>query len=163
GNINKPLTSENFRLLYEKVTQYLSGKEVYVHDAYVCAHPDYRMNVRTIAEYPWSAFFVKNMFLRLEEEELANFSEEWLVVCAPGYVEEDPQKYGLRQGNFSILDFTRKVALVGGSAYTGEMKKGIFSALNLILPVEKDVLPMHCSANVGEEGDTAIFFGLSGT
>ena len=163
GNINKPLSSENFGLLYEKVTEYLSGKEVYVHDGYVCAHEDYRMNVRTIAEYPWSAFFVKNMFLRLEQEELVDFAEEWLVVCAPGYVEAEPQKYGLRQGNFSILDFTRKVALVGGSAYTGEMKKGIFSALNLILPIEKNVLPMHCSANVGQDGDTAIFFGLSGT
>ena len=163
GNINKPLSSENFGQLYDKVTEYLSGKEVYVHDGYVCSHPDYRMNVRTIAEYPWSAFFVKNMFLRLEQEDLADFSEEWLVVCAPGYVEAEPEKYGLRQGNFSILDFSRKVALVGGSAYTGEMKKGIFSALNLILPIEKEVLPMHCSANVGEEGDTAIFFGLSGT
>ena len=163
GNVNKPLTSENFGLLYDKVVNYLSGKEVYVHDGYVCAHPGYRMNVRTIAEYPWSAFFVKNMFLRLEQDELIDFKEEWLVVCAPGFVEPEPQKYGLRQGNFSILDFTRKIALVGGSAYTGEMKKGIFSALNLILPVEKEVLPMHCSANVGEEGDTAIFFGLSGT
>lgn len=163
GNINKPISSENFGLLYDKMTEYLSGKEIYIHDGYVCSHPDYRMNVRTIAEYPWSAFFVKNMFLRLKEEELKDFSEEWLVLCAPGYVEAEPAKYGLRQGNFSILDFTRKVALVGGSAYTGEMKKGIFSALNLILPVEKDVLPMHCSANVGQEGDTSIFFGLSGT
>ena len=74
-----------------------------------------------------------------------------------------PENYGIRQGNFSILNFTKKIALVGGSAYTGEMKKGIFSALNLILPMEKNVLPMHCSANVGEDGDTAIFFGLSGT
>lgn len=163
GNINKPVSSENFKILYDRMTEYLSEKEVYVHDGYVCAQPEYRMNVRTITEYPWSNFFVKNMFLRLKEEELEGFEEEWLVLCAPGYVEKEPEKVGLRQGNFSILDFTRKVALVGGSAYTGEMKKGIFSALNLILPVEKDVLPMHCSANVGEEGDTAIFFGLSGT
>ncbi|MDX1752306.1 phosphoenolpyruvate carboxykinase (ATP) [Salinimicrobium sediminis] len=163
GNINKPVSSENFGILYDRMVQYLSEKEVYVHDGYVCAQPEYRMNVRTITEYPWSNFFVKNMFLRLNEEELQGFEEEWLVLCAPGYEEKEPEKVGLRQGNFSILDFTRKVALVGGSAYTGEMKKGIFSALNLILPVEKDVLPMHCSANVGEEGDTAIFFGLSGT
>jgi phosphoenolpyruvate carboxykinase (ATP) len=163
GNINKPLSSENFQILYDRVAAYLSGKEVYVHDGYVCAQPKYRLNVRTITEYPWSNFFVKNMFLRLNEEELKNFEEDWLVICAPGYEEKEPEKVGLRQGNFSILDFTRKVALVGGSAYTGEMKKGIFSALNLILPVEKDVLPMHCSANVGDDGDTAIFFGLSGT
>ncbi|SFN68380.1 phosphoenolpyruvate carboxykinase (ATP) [Salegentibacter flavus] len=163
GKINKSISPDNFDLLYDRVTAYLSGKEVYVHDGYVGAYPEYRLNVRTIAEYPWSAFFVKNMFLRLNDVELKDFTEDWLVICAPGYVEQEPERYGLRQGNFSILNFSRKIALIGGSAYTGEMKKGIFSALNLILPVEKDVLPMHCSANVGKDGDTAIFFGLSGT
>lgn len=163
GRINKPISPENFDGLYDEVTKYLSGKDVYVWDAYVCADPQYRLNVRTIAEYPWSNYFVHNMFLRLNEEELENFEEDWLVVCAPGYVEANPEKYGIREGNFSILNFTRKIALIGGSAYTGEMKKGIFSALNLILPIERNVLPMHCSANVGEDGDTAIFFGLSGT
>jgi phosphoenolpyruvate carboxykinase (ATP) len=163
GKINKPISPENFDALYNSVTDYLSEKEVYVQDGYVCAYEDYRLNVRSITEYPWSAFFVKNMFLRLNEEELENFEEDWLVICAPGYVEKEPAKLGLRQGNFSILNFSRKIALVGGSAYTGEMKKGIFSALNLILPVENEVLPMHCAANVGKEGDTAIFFGLSGT
>ncbi|MDB9961641.1 phosphoenolpyruvate carboxykinase (ATP), partial [Oceanihabitans sp.] len=145
------------------VTNYMSGKELYARDAYVCADPKYKMNVRTVTEYPWSNMFVYNMFLRLEAEELENFDEEWLVLCAPGYVAQDPKAFGIRQGNFSILDFTRKIALVGGSAYTGEIKKGIFSALNMILPTDKNVLPMHCSANVGETGDTAIFFGLSGT
>lgn len=163
GKINKPVSPENFDELYDRVAGYLSGKEVYVHDGYVCSYPEYRLNVRTITEYPWSNFFVKNMFLRLKEEEFENFEEDWLVLCVPGYIEEKPEEFGLRQGNFSILNFTRKIALVGGSAYTGEMKKGIFSALNLILPTERNVLPMHCSANVGEEGDTAIFFGLSGT
>jgi len=163
GKINKPISPDNFDNLYNRVIAYLSGKEVYLHDGYVCSYQEYRLNVRTIAEYPWSAFFVKNMFLNLKEEELKDFSEDWLVVCAPGYVEQEPEKYGLRQGNFSILNFKRKIALVGGSAYTGEIKKGIFSALNLILPVERNVLPMHCSANVGKNGDTAIFFGLSGT
>ncbi len=163
GKINKPISPDNFDLLYDRVTAYLSGKEVYVHDGYVGAYPEYRLNVRTIAEYPWSAFFVKNMFLRLNDVELKDFTEDWLVICAPDYVEQEPERYGLRQGNFSILNFSRKIALIGGSAYTGEMKKGIFSALNLILPVEKNVLPMHCSANVGKDGDTAIFFGLSGT
>lgn len=163
GKTNKPVSPENFDKLYDRVTNYLTDKEVYIHDGYVCAYPEYQMNVRTITEYPWSNFFVKNMFLRLTEEELKDFEEEWVVICAPGYSEELPEEFGIRQGNFSILNFTRKVALVAGSAYTGEMKKGIFSALNLILPTEKDVLPMHCSANVGEDGDTAIFFGLSGT
>jgi phosphoenolpyruvate carboxykinase (ATP) len=163
GRINKPISPENFDKLYDEVVEYLSGKEVYVRDAYVCADPKYRMNVRTITEYPWSNYFIKNMFLRLGEKELDGFEEEWLVLCAPGYEAPNPAEVGILSGNFSILNFTKKVALVGGSAYTGEMKKGIFSALNLILPTEKEVLPMHCSANVGEDGDTAIFFGLSGT
>ncbi|WP_431162852.1 phosphoenolpyruvate carboxykinase (ATP) [Flagellimonas beolgyonensis] len=163
GRINKPISPENFDKLYDEVVEYLSGKEVYVRDAYVCADPKYRMNVRTITEYPWSNYFIKNMFLRLDEKELDGFEEEWLVLCAPGYEAPNPAEVGILSGNFSILNFTKKVALVGGSAYTGEMKKGIFSALNLILPTEKEVLPMHCSANVGEDGDTAIFFGLSGT
>ena len=129
----------------------------------MCADPTYRTDIRTVAELPWSSSFVFNMFLRPTEEELENFEEDWLVLCAPGYVCDDPKAYGIRQGNFSIINFTKKIALIGGSAYTGEIKKGIFSALNLVLPIEKDVLPMHCSANVGEDGDTAIFFGLSGT
>lgn len=163
GRVNKPLTPENFDRLYDEVASYLSGKEIYVRDAYVCADPKYRMNVRSITEYPWSNFFIKNMFLRLEEVELEDFEEEWLLLCAPGFEAKDPASFGIGNGNFSILNFTMKIALVAGSAYTGEIKKGIFSALNLILPTEKNVLPMHCSANVGEAGDTAIFFGLSGT
>ncbi|MGV6830666.1 MAG: phosphoenolpyruvate carboxykinase (ATP) [bacterium] len=163
GKSNKPISSENFDKLEQEVVAYLSNKELYARDGYVCADPNYKMNVRTVTEYPWSNMFVYNMFLRPEESELENFQEEWLVLCAPGYVCPDPEAFGIRQGNFSILNFTKKIALIGGSAYTGEMKKGIFTALNLILPVEKNVLPMHCSANVGENGETAIFFGLSGT
>ena len=163
GRINKPISPEHFDQLESEIKNYLSGKEVYVRDAAVCADPQYTMNVRVVTEYPWSNFFVKNMFLRLSEAELENFEEDWLVLCAPGYEAKNPKEFGIIAGNFSILNFTKKIALVGGSAYTGEIKKGIFSALNLILPVEKNVLPMHCSANVGEEGDTAIFFGLSGT
>lgn len=163
GKTNKPISPENFDFLQSEIEEYLSGKEIYVRDGYVCADPKYRMNVRTITEYPWSNMFIYNMFLRPEASDLENFEEEWLVLCAPGYEARNPSEHGLRQENFSILNFTKKVALVGGSAYTGEMKKGIFSALNMILPLDKNVLPMHCSANVGEDGDTAIFFGLSGT
>ncbi len=163
GKTNKPVSPENFDRLQDNIIDYMSGKELFIRDAYVCADPKYKMNVRTVTELPWSNMFVYNMFLRLEESELENFEEEWLVLCAPGYECPDPKGYGIRQGNFSILNFTKKVALVGGSAYTGEIKKGIFSALNMILPTDKNVLPMHCSANVGEDGDTAIFFGLSGT
>ena len=163
GKVNKPVSPKNFDRLYDEVANYLSNKEVYARDAAVCADPKYKTNVRTIAEFPWSNMFTINMFLRLEDDELENFEEDWLVLCAPGYGCPDPKGYGIRQGNFSILNFTKKIALVGGSAYTGEIKKGIFSALNMILPTDKNVLPMHCSANVGDDGDTAIFFGLSGT
>ena len=160
---NKAISPEHFDHLQKEVEAYLSGKEVFVRDGYVCADPKYKMNVRTITEYPWSNMFIYNMFLRPSEEELKNFQEDWLVLCAPGYECPDFEDQGLRQGNFSILNFTKKIALVAGSAYTGEMKKGIFTALNFILPVEKNVLPMHCSANVGEDGETSLFFGLSGT
>nr|WP_321227844.1 phosphoenolpyruvate carboxykinase (ATP) [uncultured Psychroserpens sp.] len=163
GKTNKAISQENFDYLQSEIENYLSGKEIYVRDAYVCADPRYKTNVRTVTEYPWSNMFVYNMFLRPDTKELENFQEEWLVLCAPGFEAKDPKKHGLRQGNFSVLNFSKKIALIGGSAYTGEIKKGIFSSLNFILPVEKDVLPMHCSANVGKEGDTAIFFGLSGT
>jgi phosphoenolpyruvate carboxykinase (ATP) len=102
------------------------------------------------------------MFLRPTDEELENFIPEWTVVNAPGFM-ADPQLDGTRQANFAILNFTKKIALIGGTGYTGEIKKGIFSALNFILPVYKNTMPMHCSANVGKNGDTAVFFGLSGT
>ena len=106
--------------------------------------------------------FAHNMFLRPTTEALQSFTPEWTVINAPGFMavaEED----GTRQHNFAILNFSKKIALIGGTGYTGEIKKGIFSALNFILPVFKNTLPMHCSANVGEDGDTSIFFGLSGT
>jgi len=163
SKINKPIEPLQFDVLQNEILKYLSGKEIYVRDGYVCADPKYKMNVRTVTEFPWSNMFVHNMFLRPEIKELENFEEDWLILCAPGYECPNPSAHGIRQANFSILNFTKKIALVGGSAYTGEMKKGIFSALNLILPSDHNVLPMHCSANVGEDGDTAIFFGLSGT
>jgi phosphoenolpyruvate carboxykinase (ATP) len=162
GDINIPFDSEKFDRLYDKVIQYLNEKELFVRDSYACADPDYRLNIRIINEYPWSNMFAYNMFLRPTEEELEDFEPEWTVVNAPGF-KAVPEVDGTRQHNFAILNFTRKIALIGGTGYTGEIKKGIFSALNFILPVYKNTLPMHCSANVGEAGDTAIFFGLSGT
>ena len=162
GDINKPFDADKFDALYNKVVQYLNDKDLYVRDCYVCADPDYRMNLRVINEYPWSNLFAYNMFLRPREEELMDFEPEWTVVNAPGFL-ADAIKDGTRQHNFAILNFSKRIVLIGGTGYTGEIKKGIFSALNFILPVYKDILPMHCSANVGEEADTAIFFGLSGT
>jgi phosphoenolpyruvate carboxykinase (ATP) len=162
GNINIPFDSDKFDKLYDKVINYLNTKELYVRDSYACADADYQMNIRVINEYPWSNMFAYNMFLRPTEEELENFTPEWTVVNAPGF-KADATVDGTRQHNFAILNFTKKIALIGGTGYTGEIKKGIFSALNFILPVYKNTLPMHCSANVGHDGDTAIFFGLSGT
>jgi phosphoenolpyruvate carboxykinase (ATP) len=162
GNINIPFESDKFEALYSKVTAYLSEKEVYVRDCYACADVNYKTNIRVINEQPWTNLFAYNMFLRPEEEELKNFKPEWLVINVPGFM-ANPESDGTRQHNFAILDFTRKIVLIGGTGYTGEIKKGIFSALNFVLPVFKNTLPMHCSANVGKDGDTAIFFGLSGT
>ncbi len=162
GDINIPFDGDKFQKLYDKVVDYLSEKEVFVRDSYACADEDYKLNIRVINERPWSNMFAHNMFLRPTSAELENFSPEWTVVNAPGFM-ADPAVDGTRQHNFAILDFTRKIALIGGTGYTGEIKKGIFSALNFILPVEKNTLPMHCSANVGKNGETAIFFGLSGT
>ncbi|MGK0254877.1 MAG: phosphoenolpyruvate carboxykinase (ATP) [Mariniflexile sp.] len=162
GKINIPFDSDKFDSLYNKVTEYLSNKEVFVRDCYACADEDYKLNIRVINEYSWSNQFAYNMFLRPTDEELSNFESEWTVVNAPGFM-ANPEIDGTRQHNFAILNFTKKIALIGGTGYTGEIKKGIFSALNFILPVYKDTLPMHCSANVGKDGDTAIFFGLSGT
>ncbi|WP_066221941.1 phosphoenolpyruvate carboxykinase (ATP) [Formosa haliotis] len=162
SNVNIPFESSKFNALYDKVVNYLSNKEVFVRDCFACADENYKLNIRVINEYPWSNMFAYNMFLRPTEAELAEFTPEWTVVNAPGFI-ADPIMDGTRQHNFAILDFTRKIALIGGTGYTGEIKKGIFSALNFILPVFRNTLPMHCSANVGEKEDTAIFFGLSGT
>jgi phosphoenolpyruvate carboxykinase (ATP) len=162
GPVNIPFDSKAFEKLYNKVSNYLSNKNIYVRDCYACADKDYQTNIRVITEYPWSNQFAYNMFLRPTEEELENFNPEWTVINAPGF-KANPAEDGTRQHNFAILDFTRKIALIGGTGYTGEIKKGIFSALNFELPVFKETLPMHCSANVGKNGDTAIFFGLSGT
>ena len=162
GDINFPFETKKFTQLKEKIIAYFADKELYVHDGYACADEQYKMNIRLIAEFPWSNQFAYNMFLRPDEAELLNFIPEWTILCAPQFY-ADPATDGTRQENFAILNFSEKTIIIGGTGYTGEIKKGIFSALNFILPHQKGVLSMHCSANVGEEGDTAVFFGLSGT
>ena len=137
SNINIPFEPDAFERLYKKVAVYLSNKEVFVRDCYACADEHYKLNIRVINELPWSNMFAYNMFLRPEEEELKNFTPEWVVVNAPSFM-ANPEVDGTRQHNFAILDFTRKIALIGGTGYTGEIKKGIFSALNFILPVFKN-------------------------
>lgn len=162
GNVNIGFTPEQFDALYDRMNEYLDGKDIYVRDVAACAEEKYRMNIRVVTELPWSSLFAHNMFLRLTDSEIETFMPEWHIVCVPSF-QADPAIDGTRQANFAILNFTKKMILIGGTGYTGEIKKGIFSALNFILPHEKNVLSMHCSANIGEGGDTAIFFGLSGT
>ena len=135
---------------------------LYVRDCFACADPSNKLSVRIINEYPWSNMFAYNMFLRPLENELNSFKQDWTVINAPGFLAVS-KRDKTRQHNFSILNFSKKIALIGGTGYTGEIKKGIFSVLNFILPVYKNTLPMHCSANVSSNGETAIFFGLSGT
>ena len=162
GDINIPFDEEKFEQLHKRVIEYLNGKELFVRDAYACADSRFTMNLRVVNEYAWSNLFAYNMFLRPSEEEINNFSAEWTIINAPGFM-ADPKIDGTRQHNFAILNFSKKIVLIGGTGYTGEIKKSIFSALNFILPFEKNVLAMHCSANIGKRGDTAVFFGLSGT
>ncbi|MEL6865748.1 MAG: phosphoenolpyruvate carboxykinase (ATP) [Bacteroidota bacterium] len=163
GNINIPIEESTYTQLYDKIIDYANSLEdVYVRDAHAGANPNYRLNVRVYTEYPWQNIFAYNMFLRPTEKELTGFSPDWRVLAFPG-VKADPALHQTRQENFSIINFTEKTIIIGGTAYTGEIKKGIFSVMNYILPKEFNVLSMHCSANVGAVGDTALFFGLSGT
>jgi len=162
STFNQPIEPSVFDNLYARITAHLAGRDVFVRDCVACAHPSYKLNVRVVTENPWASLFAANMFLRPTQDEIKTFDHDWLVVQAPSFMAEGAI-HGIRQHNFSILDFTRRVIIIGGSAYTGEIKKGIFGVLNFILPHDHKVLSMHCSANVGKEGDTALFFGLSGT
>ncbi len=162
GDVNIPMSPETFDKLYTKVCAYFDGKEVWVRDSYACADPAYRLNILVVNDAPWGSLFCNNLFLRPTTDEIATQKHDWLILQAPSFL-ADPATDGTRQGNFTIVNFTRKIILIGGSAYTGEMKKGIFGVLNFILPHNHNVLSMHCSANEGKDGDVALFFGLSGT
>ena len=162
GDINIKFSPEKFEALYNRMRAYLNNRDVYVRDAKACADEEFNLDIRVVTETPWSNMFAHNMFLRPSEEEIKSFNPEWHIVCAPEF-KADPELDGTRQSNFAIINFTKKMIIIGGTGYTGEIKKGIFSVLNYVLPHEKNVLSMHCSSNVGEAGDTAVFFGLSGT
>jgi phosphoenolpyruvate carboxykinase (ATP) len=162
NEFNIAITAEVFDNMHDKLKKHLSEKELWIRDAYVCADEDYRLNIRVVNENPWSNLFAHNMFLRPTENELENFTPEWTILHAPSFM-ANAAVDGTRQHNFAMTSFTKKIILIGGTGYTGEMKKGTFTILNFILPHQKNVLSMHCSANVGADGDTAVFFGLSGT
>lgn len=163
GNINKPISPANFDRLHSKMLGYLEERKVYVRDAYAGADKTHRLKLRVINTMAWHNLFCFNMFIRPEEYKLPDFEPNFTIICCPEF-EADPETDGTRQNNFAIINFTKRMILIGGTQYSGEMKKGIFSVMNFLLPTNDNVLPMHCSANMGiEKSDTAIFFGLSGT
>jgi phosphoenolpyruvate carboxykinase (ATP) len=164
GTINRPLPADNFQRIYDKVRAYLQGRELFVCDAWACAHPRHRFAVRVIAEKAWHALFARCLLLRPDPQQgrsLAGF-EPQLTVLSVGDMKADPAADGTNSGTFILLNLSRNLVLIGGTHYAGEIKKSVFSFLNYLLP-RQDVFPMHCSANIGPAGDVALFFGLSGT
>ena len=161
-NDNQPLSQENWQSLKNLVTTQLSGKRLFVVDTWCGANPDSRLSVRFITEVAWQAHFVKNMFIRPDAQGLADFKPDFVVMNGAKCTNPDWQAQGLHSENFVAFNLTEKIQLIGGTWYGGEMKKGLFAIMNYLLPL-KGIAAMHCSANVGEKGDVAVFFGLSGT
>ena len=161
GSVNLPFPADKFDALYDRVLEYLAGKEVYVQDLFCGADPRYQLPIQVINEYAWHNLFVRQLFIRPTEEELKTHKPEFTIVSASGFL-ADPQRDGTNSEVFVIVNFTRKLVIIGGTHYAGEMKKSIFGVMNFLLP-GRDVFPMHCSANIGGDGVTALFFGLSGT
>lgn len=162
GDVNFKISTTHFDGLLQKVMNHYEGKELFIRNAYACANPTYQLNIKVVNETAYQNLFAKNLFLRPTQEEIEKAETEWIILAAPSFT-ASPELDGTRQHNFSIINFTRKIILIGGSGYTGEIKKGIFTVLNYVLPHERNVLSMHCSANIGKDGNTAVFFGLSGT
>ncbi len=161
GKVNQPFPQERFDALLERVLRHMAERDLYVMDLAAGADPTYRLPIQVICEYAWHALFVKQLFIRPTPEELAHHVPEFTVIAAPEF-EGVPERDGVRSATFILADFTKKIVLIGGTKYAGEMKKSIFGVMNYLLP-ERNVFPMHCSANIGAGGDTALFFGLSGT
>ncbi|MBG9542573.1 phosphoenolpyruvate carboxykinase [Cytobacillus firmus] len=162
GSVNQPISEEAFSNLYNKVINYLKEKEeVFVFKGYAGADKKHRMPIQVINEYAWHNLFAHQLFIRPAEDELLDHQAEFTVISAPNF-KADPAVDGTKSETFIIISFERRTVLIGGTEYAGEMKKSIFSVMNYMLP-ENGILPMHCSANVGREGDVALFFGLSGT
>src|SRR6058998_1236442 len=161
GKVNQPIAPEKFARLKADVEAHLSGQELFVRDVYAGADPAFRLQIRFMTPNAWHALFVYNMFLRPADGELSGFEPGFEVLHAPEF-HADPAIHGTKSGTFIIVSFARRTILIGGTRYAGELKKSIFTILNYLLPLQ-GVLPMHCSANVGRQGDCALFFGLSGT
>ncbi len=159
---NQPLSADTWQALKHCVTDQLSGKRLFVIDAFCGANANSRLSVRFVTEVAWQAHFVKNMFIRPDEEELARFTPDFVVLNASKCTNPHWQSQGLNSENFVAFNLTERIQLIGGTWYGGEMKKGLFAVMNYLLPL-KNIASMHCSANVGKQGDVAVFFGLSGT
>jgi phosphoenolpyruvate carboxykinase (ATP) len=164
GKVNQPFPPERFAALLDRVLDHLASRALFVQDLDAGADPAYRLPIRVIAEYAWHALFVRQLFVRPQAEQLAHHEPQFTVLAAPEF-EALPERDGTRTGAFILADFTRRIVLIGGTKYAGEMKKSIFGVMNFLLPQRPadPVLPMHCSANVGADGSSALFFGLSGT
>jgi len=161
GRVNHPMTDQHFERLRADVVRHLNGQELFVRDLFAGADPNHRIGIRFVTPNAWHALFVYNMFLRPTSSDLVGFAPSWQVLHAPE-LHADPAVHGTNSTTFIVISFARRTILIGGTRYAGELKKSIFSILNYVLP-KRGVLSMHCSANLGEAGDVALFFGLSGT
>lgn len=162
GKVNKAMPEECFEKLYSKMKAYIQGKDLYVEDCFVSADPEYRLGIRVISENAWHTLFARNMFRRYNSQaELENHKTDFTIVHMPNF-HADPEVDCTKSEVFVVVNFMKKIILIGGTSYAGEIKKSIFTIMNYIMPL-KNVMSMHCSANVGTEGDVALFFGLSGT
>ena len=162
GKVNVPMTPEHFAALKADFLAALAGKDtLYVADLFGGSQPEHRVNVRVINELAWHNLFIRTLLVRPERHELVGFEPEYTIIDLPTF-RADPARHGSRTETVIAVNFTEKLILIGGTAYAGEMKKSVFGILNYLLPT-KGIMPMHCSANVGPDGDTAVFFGLSGT
>jgi phosphoenolpyruvate carboxykinase (ATP) len=158
---NAQMNAEAFEILHEDMLKHAKGKELFAQDLYAGANPTYRLKVRVFTEKAWHSLFIRHLLIRVSAQELASFVPEMTIIDLPSF-KADPKRHGCRSETVIACDFKRKIILIGGTAYAGEIKKSVFTMLNFTLPA-LGVMPMHCSANVGSKGDTAIFFGLSGT
>jgi len=162
GEYNRPFSGDKFSPLLTRMQGFLQNRDVFVQDCYAGADPDYRLPIRIVSEKAWHSLFARNMFMKIKStDELRRHAPEFTVICAPSF-QSSAIIDGTRTETFILINFSQRLAIIGGTSYGGEIKKTIFTVLNFLLPLE-GVLPMHCSANVGPDGDTALFFGLSGT
>jgi len=162
GKVNIPFTEDDYNRLYSKMMAYIQGKDLYVEDCFACADPNYQLNLRVITETAWHNLFARNMFRRYDtSDELLKHKPDFTIIHMPNF-HANKEFDKTNSEVFVVVNFAKKIVLIGGSSYAGEIKKSIFTVLNYLLPLKK-VMSMHCSANVGLDGDVALFFGLSGT